>query len=138
MRHKAIHGTLVPPSIKFAIDWMINMMSEKIKSRVKIHTSTNDIATIDQKILPAEYGGTIPMKEMIEQFKEELKERRDFLLLHDKMNVRFELYPEAVRSGSIKALSVPLDSSNDAFSETKKDSYSMSGLQGSFRKLEFD
>lgn len=137
MRHKAIHGTLVHPSVKFAIDWMTNMMSEKIKSRVKIHTKIDDIDTIDQKILPKEYGGEVPMKKMIEAFKQELKEKRDLLLLHDKMNVKLELYPEAVRRGNIKALNIPLDSPDDAFNE-KNDNFEMSGLQGSFRKLEFD
>lgn len=137
MRHKAIHGTLVHPSIKYACDWMLNILSEKLKNRVKIHTNINDIDTIDMKILPKEYGGIIPMKDMIEAFKKELKEKREFLLSHDKMNVRFELYPEAVRQGSIKALSIPLDSPDDAFNE-KKDSYGMNGMQGSFRKLDFD
>lgn len=137
MRHKAIHGTLVHPSIKFACDWMLNILSEKLKNRVKIHTNINDIDTIDIKILPKEYGGIIPMKDMIEAFKKELKENREFLLSNDKMNVRFELYPDAVRQGSIKALSIPLDSPDDAFNE-KKDSYGMNGMQGSFRKLDFD
>lgn len=137
MRHKAIHGTLVHPSIKFGVDFMMNILSEKLKNRVKIHTNINAIDTIDMKILPKEYGGNIPMKDMIEAFKNELKEKREFLLSHDKMNVRFEQYPEAVRQGSIKALSLPLDSPDDAFNE-KNDSYGMSGMQGSFRKLEFD
>lgn len=137
MRHKAIHGTLVHPSIKLALDWILNMLSEKLRKRVRLHTNINDIESIDSKILPKEYGGEMPMREMIEAFKRELQDRRDLLLSHDKMDVRFELYPEAVRRGSIKALNIPLDSPVDAFNE-KKDMYEMSGLQGSFRRLEFD
>jgi hypothetical protein len=137
MRHKQIHGTLVHSSIKYAIDWMMNRMSEKLRNRVHVHTKIEDIDAIDKKILPKEYGGSVPMKEMIESFKNELKAQRDLLLIHDKMNVRFELYPEPIRRGSISALNMPLDGPVDAFNE-KKEMYGMSGLQGSFRKLEFD
>lgn len=112
-------------------------MSEKLKNRVQIHTKIEDIEAVDSKILPKEYGGTIPMKDMIEAFKKELKAKREMLLIHDKMNVRFELYPEPVRRGSISALNMPLDGPVDAFNE-KKEMYGMSGLQGSFRKLDFD
>lgn len=137
LRHKQIHGTLVHSSIKYAIDFTMNRLSEKLRSRVHVYTKIEDIKSIDRKILPREYGGVMPMKEMIGIFKNELRERRDLLLNHDKMNVRFELYPEPVRRGSISALNIPLDAPVDAFNE-KKEMYGMSGLQGSFRKLEFD
>lgn len=77
------------------------------------------------------------MKEMIEMFKAELEEKRELLLSHDNMNVRFELYPEAVRLGSTRSLKIPLDSPPEAFEE-KKDMFGMNGIAGSFRKLEID
>lgn len=77
------------------------------------------------------------MKDMIEMYKKELEDKRELLLSHDKMNVRFELYPEAVLQGSTRSLKIPLDSPNEAFEE-KKDMFGMSGVPGSFRKLEID
>lgn len=84
-----------------------------------------------------QYGGKIPMSEMIAMFVKELDAKRDVLLSHDKMEIRFELYPEAVRLGSTRALKIPLDSPAEAFEE-KKDMFGMNGLPGSFRKLEID
>lgn len=74
---------------------------------------------------------------MIDLFKKELEAKRDLLLSHDLMTIRFEMYPEAVRLGSTRSLKVPIDSPAEAF-ENKKDMYGMNGLPGSFRKLEID
>ena len=40
------------------------LISEKIRKRVKLYTSVDDVE-IDKKLLPQEYGGVMPMKEMI-------------------------------------------------------------------------
>lgn len=67
MRHKEIHGINVHPSVKFALDFGMSLISEKIRNRVKLYTSVEDAINhkIDVTLLPKEYGGTIPMKEMI-------------------------------------------------------------------------
>lgn len=137
MRHKEFHGTLVNPAMKFVLDFGLSLMSEKLRNRVQFHTKLDDQTSVDRNLLPAEYGGKIPMSEMIEMFKLELEAKRDLLLSHDNMNVRVELYPEAVLLGSARALKVPLDAPVEAF-EQKKDMFGMNGLPGSFRKLEID
>lgn len=137
MRHKEFHGTLVNPAMKFVLDFGLSLMSEKLRDRVQFHTKLDDQTSVDRNLLPAEYGGKIPMSEMIEMFKLELEAKRDLLLSHDNMNVRVELYPEAVLLGSARALKVPLDAPVEAF-EQKKDMFGMNGLPGSFRKLEID
>lgn len=137
MRHKEFHGTLIHPSMKFVLDYSLSLMSEKLRKRVYFHSKLDDQTSVDRGLLPSEYGGTIPMSEMIEMFKKELAAERDVLLSHDKMTVRFELYPEAVRLGSTRSLKIPLDSPDEAF-ETKKDLFGMKGVPGSFRKLEID
>lgn len=68
MRHKEIHGTNVLPTIKFALDFGMALISEKIRKRVKLYTSAKEV-TVDKSVLPKEYGGTMPMEEMISKFR---------------------------------------------------------------------
>jgi len=67
MRHKEVHAINAHPSLKFALDFGMSLISDKIKSRIKIYTSLEDAinSKMDTSMLPKEYGGTIPMKEMI-------------------------------------------------------------------------
>lgn len=67
MRHKEVHAINTHPSVKFALDFGLSLISEKIRKRVKIYTSLNEAINrkMDASLLPKEYGGTMPMKEMI-------------------------------------------------------------------------
>ncbi|KAI8430568.1 hypothetical protein MSG28_000790 [Choristoneura fumiferana] len=133
MRHKEIYGVNVHSTIKFALDFGMGLISEKIRKRVKLYTSPDEVE-IDKKLLPQEYGGEMPMKQMIELWKEELAAKRDTLLMNDKMAVRLELYSEAAREGAISALRSGANTcaSADAVGDA------MRGLTGNFRKLEVD
>lgn len=137
LRHKELITTHVHPAFKIALDFALTLVSEKLRKRVKVYSKLEDQTSVDKSIFPKEYGGTIPMAEMIEMFKKELAEKRQILLSHDKMNVRFEMYPESVRVGSARSLQIPLDSPPEAFEE-KRDMFGMNGVSGSFRKLEID
>lgn len=133
MRHKEIYGTNVHPTVKFALDFGMALISEKIRKRVTLNTNPKDLQ-IEKNLLPKEYGGTMPMEKMIELWKRELAQKRDTLLLNDKMAVRLEMYSEAAREGAVSALRsgantcASADSVGDA----------MRGLTGNFRKLEVD
>ncbi|XP_004933182.1 alpha-tocopherol transfer protein-like isoform X2 [Bombyx mandarina] len=133
VRHKEIYGINVHPTIKFALDFGMALISEKIRKRVRLYTSINDVE-IDQSLLPKEYGGVMPMKEMIELWKEQLAKKRDMVLLNDKMSVRLEMYSEAAREGAISALRSGANTcaGADAVGDA------MRGLTGNFRKLEVD
>ncbi|KAJ0183618.1 hypothetical protein K1T71_000041 [Dendrolimus kikuchii] len=133
IRHKEIYGVNVHPTVKFALDFGMGLISEKIRRRVRLYTSIKDVE-IDKKLLPQEYGGVMPMREMIELWKQELAKKRDILLLNDKMAVRLEMYSEAAREGAISALRAGLNtcSGADAVGDA------MRGLTGNFRKLEVD
>lgn len=72
MRHKEIYGVNVHPTIKFALDFGMALISEKIRKRVRLYTSPTEVE-IDKKLLPQEYGGVMPMKEMIGKYKSILK-----------------------------------------------------------------
>lgn len=69
MRHKEIYGIGVHPTIKFALDFGMALISEKIRKRVKLYTYPKD-AQMDMSVLPKEYGGTMPMAEMISKFSQ--------------------------------------------------------------------
>lgn len=53
------------PSIKFAADFALGLVTEKLRSRIKIFTSLDTVEGIDRSILPLEYGGKMPMAKMI-------------------------------------------------------------------------
>lgn len=42
---------------------------------------------VDPSILPKEYGGTVPLKDMIEELKRNLLKHREALLALDEMSV---------------------------------------------------
>lgn len=135
MRHKEIHGLKVHTSLKFAVDFALSQMSEKMRKRVYLHKKVEDVKSmIDKNLLPTEYGGKVPMSEMVESFKKELAEKRDLLLSHDEMLVKLDLYPQAIRDGSVRSLKKTIDTFEDSI-DIKKESF---GVQGSFRKLEID
>ncbi|XP_052752424.1 alpha-tocopherol transfer protein-like [Galleria mellonella] len=133
MRHKEIYGVNVHPTIKFALDFGMALISEKIRKRVKLYSAPEDVE-IDKTLLPKEYGGDMPMKEMIDLWKQELEKNRDTLLLNDKMAVRLEMYSEAAREGAVSALrsGAKTCAGADAVGDA------MRGLTGNFRKLEVD
>lgn len=68
MRHKRVHGINVHPSMKFALDFGMSLISDKIKKRVTLYSNLEEFLTsseVETNILPKEYGGEMPMAEMI-------------------------------------------------------------------------
>ena len=68
MRHKEIHGINVPSSLKYVLDFGLGLMSKKLRSRVQLYSKFEEMKNIDKDLLPLEYGGKIPMKDMIGKF----------------------------------------------------------------------
>ncbi|XP_058805531.1 alpha-tocopherol transfer protein-like [Phymastichus coffea] len=135
MRHKEVHAINAHPSLKFALDFGMSLISEKIRSRVKIYTSLEDAKSnkMDASMLPKEYGGSVPMKHMIDAWRKELLELRPTLLINDKMRVRPEMYSDKAREGAVSALKAGFSCMNATSGES-----TMHGICGSFRKLEVD
>lgn len=73
---------------------------------------------VDSKLLPKEYGGTIPVSEMISQFKNRLRKQRAIILALDDMYI--EITKETANFAG----------SDDADIDP--------GVVGSFRKLQVD
>lgn len=114
LRIKEVHIFNIPPITIPLLNTVLSLFSEKIRKRVHFYKSLEDMKPFfDTALLPKEYGGTIPMDEMIAAHKENLRRFRPELLENLKMfkDVRTSL--------------VECDNEFD-------------GAVGSFRKLEVD
>lgn len=117
VRHKATHFLNVPTLANKLFEFFTMVLSDKLRNRVMCYTKVADLhAQISPKILPKEYGGTVPLADMIADFKKELVAKRSEILALDDMEI--ELSPKA-----------------RFVSDFQED---LGGLSGSFRKLEVD
>ncbi|KAI5735627.1 hypothetical protein M8J77_020740 [Diaphorina citri] len=125
-RHKDVHFINVPTPIRYVYDFFLSRLSPKMRDRITIHSDVSEVQkSIGLECLPKEYGGTIPMAEMIESWKAEMLSRRDQVLALDKMEI---LNPDAIigrRNNGTNTNNV-LNSVGDTI------------ITGSFRKLEVD
>ncbi|KAK8745139.1 hypothetical protein OTU49_000472, partial [Cherax quadricarinatus] len=66
MRHKEIHIVNLPTALHAIFEFAKTLLSDKIKNRFQIHSDEAKLRkSVPVRILPKEYGGTIPMAEMI-------------------------------------------------------------------------
>lgn len=85
----------------------------------QIHKSVNELhERINPKILPKEYGGEVPLADMIQQFKNKLKECREEILDLDDMHIEIDEKNCKLLAEMNEELGV--------------------GLEGSFKKLQVD
>lgn len=68
MRHKEIHGNNIPAAFKMIANFSLGLMSAKLRSRVHIYTKMEEMTSVEKDILPKEYGGIVPMADMIGDF----------------------------------------------------------------------
>ncbi|OAD52285.1 Clavesin-1 [Eufriesea mexicana] len=120
MRHKETHFINIPSCAIKVIEFGISLLNDKLKNRILVrmllHKNVEELkSAIDARILPKEYGGEIPLSEMIATFKKTLREQRNRIKELDDMYID-------VTSTDCQYVS------ND----------NLSGTSGSFRKLEVD
>lgn len=90
MRHKETHFVNIPSCATKFIDFAISLLNDKLRARISVHKSLDDLKdAIDPQILPKEYGGVVPLSEMITAFKENLKEQRNRVTLLLTFLVRY-------------------------------------------------
>lgn len=119
MRHKEIHCVNVPPAVKYVLDFAKTRVSKKINDRFSVHVTVEDLLKkVDKECLPKELGGTMPMVDMIELWKQELASKRDLILSLDDMEM-------------LSDRGIITSRTNGFHSE-------INSIAGSFRKLEVD
>lgn len=119
MRHKETHFLNIPHYANKVIEFALNIISEKLKKRVFLDKSIEELTSrVDPKLLPKEYGGEIPMADMVKLFKQDLKRFRDKILYLDDMYIEITKSP------------TNWIGNDDSDIET--------GVIGSFRKLQVD
>lgn len=119
MRHKENHLLNVTGGLAKMVEFSISVMTDKLRKRTFVDKSLQDLHDkIDPKILPREYGGVMPMAEMIDKFKLKLKENRDRLLALDEMHIE-------------------IDENNCQLITEMNEELGM-GIEGSFKKLQVD
>lgn len=52
-------------SLSWISNFILSQMSDKLKKRTHFYSNFDEFQAIEKSKLPAEYGGKIPMKEMI-------------------------------------------------------------------------
>ncbi|XP_031839310.1 clavesin-2 [Nomia melanderi] len=116
MRHKETHFVNIPSCANKIIEFAISLLNDKLKARISVHKCLEELKdAIDPTILPKEYGGEVPLSEMIAEFKKNLRAQRDGIKALDDMYIEI--------------------SSDDCRFSSNDD---LSGIPGSFRKLEVD
>ncbi|XP_043482323.1 clavesin-2 [Leptopilina heterotoma] len=116
MRHKETHLMNIPTCATKVVEFAVSLLNEKLKSRIHIHKNLDDLQkAVNPQILPKEYGGKIPLSEMIDSFKKVLRAKCQELKALDDMYI--ELAPKENCSAPSEGLG---------------------GIPGSFRKLEVD
>ncbi|KAH0535829.1 clavesin-2-like [Cotesia glomerata] len=115
MRHKMSILVNVPNYATKVIEFCVSLFTNKHRERITICTDVEELKKkFDPKILPKEYGGDVPLADMIAAFKKKLREKREELIALDDM------YIEVSQKNA--------SSLTDIFGS----------VSGSFRKLEVD
>jgi hypothetical protein len=84
--HKEVHWLNLPPLIMTCFYVISSFVTEKLRKRLFLHKNLQSIHNvINPKILPKEYGGSIPWKEMADDWVQKLQTKREKLLAMDKM-----------------------------------------------------
>lgn len=129
MRHALGIGCNVAATMKIAVDFLLNLLSEKLRSRVKLVNDFKNCPEIDVRTLPREMGGSRPMAEMIEAWTKEMNcaATKAMYEQNDEMAVNLSLFTKQEMEGNLSA-----------DSRTTTDDCGWNSIPGSFRKLEVD
>ncbi|KAI5641590.1 CRAL/TRIO domain-containing protein [Phthorimaea operculella] len=120
VRLKGSHHVNTPGSLDTILSLVKTMISPKANERLKIHKTYDDLLQhIPKEIAPKEYGGSgSTIAEIIEHWVKKVQEYRSWMEHEVTLGT-----DESKRAGQAK---------------TSEDMFGVSGVQGSFRKLDID
>lgn len=91
MRHKANHFLHISSNAIKMMEFAISLLNEKLKGRIFMYKSVEELyEKVDRKMLPKEYGGEVPLAEMVEKFQATLKQKREAILALDDMYIEID------------------------------------------------
>ncbi|CAG7785419.1 unnamed protein product [Allacma fusca] len=92
MRHKRVDVVSLPSWVNYILDFAKSLMSEKLRSRIWLHEDRAALLKkVDGKILPKEYGGEVPLSEMISLFKQEIVPCLPRIIALNKLQLDLEM-----------------------------------------------
>ncbi|XP_076053503.1 alpha-tocopherol transfer protein-like [Oratosquilla oratoria] len=88
IRHKEIHFVNLPTALLAIFEFAKTLLSDKIKNRFQVHSDEAKLRKkVPTRILPKEYGGTIPLQDMIKMYRRELEALRPRILQLDHLSI---------------------------------------------------
>jgi len=88
MRHRDINFLNLPWTMSLIFQFAKSLLSEKIRSRFKTHSSLESLQrSVSPCILPEEYGGSLSVQECINSWRKELEAARHTVLGLDLLRV---------------------------------------------------
>lgn len=63
-----MHGNNIPAAFKMIANYALSLVSDKLRSRINIYSKMEEMTSVEKDILPKEYGGIVPMADMIGKF----------------------------------------------------------------------
>jgi hypothetical protein len=93
----------LPSFVAKLLDFVKGLLSKKLRDRGYFYSDDSQLENhIDKKILPSEYGGQVPIKEMMEEFSKIAKNYQTRLQATDGIKIDTE-YVEKYNDNEIKS-----------------------------------
>ncbi|KFM80822.1 Clavesin-1, partial [Stegodyphus mimosarum] len=101
LRHKLLHWMNVPKYLATLFLLLKTFLSQKLQDRIILHANAESLHEhFEPSMLPKEYGGTIPVREMTAKWIEVLESKRDRILALDDMKIDENKRPKGKISGN--------------------------------------
>lgn len=113
IRHKEMNFVSMPWTMTLIYQFAKSLLSHKLRSRLHTHSNFDKVREFfPVEHLPKEYGGTVPMSDMIDSWKVELEKRREKIQTLDSVRYYSDNDEKVTTQHPTKTGNIP--SKNDA------------------------